>query len=126
MKNNGNPDDESGVYKAKPLSIQDYEVLIVKDTELINRLGAMEPSCVSESVFFENQKSDAMSRIEDYKNGIKILMGSLNAYAIETFSVKHVSGGLSTCGLKSYAQGWEKFQGTEKHIADNDYETKIP
>lgn len=38
------------------------------------------------------------------------------ANAIESFTVKHMSGGLSTIGLKSYSQGWEKFQGTEKHI----------
>lgn len=34
--------------------------------------------------------------------------------AIETIKVRHVSGGISTTGLKSYEQGRKAFQGTEK------------
>lgn len=35
---------------------------------------------------------------------------------VDTLYVKHVSGGLSVCGLKSYDQRAESFQGTEKDI----------
>lgn len=35
--------------------------------------------------------------------------------AVDTIKVKHVSGGISTCGLKSYKQGRDGFEGTEKH-----------
>lgn len=36
--------------------------------------------------------------------------------AYELVKVKHISGGLSTLGLKSYDQRREAFQGTEKHV----------
>lgn len=36
--------------------------------------------------------------------------------AVETVWVRHVSGGISTLGLKSYDQGRESFQGTERDI----------
>lgn len=35
---------------------------------------------------------------------------------VDEFRVKHVSGGYSTCNLKSYEQGWRKWQGTEPDI----------
>lgn len=35
---------------------------------------------------------------------------------IETISVQHTSGGISTVGLKSYDQRRESFQGTAKHV----------
>jgi phage terminase large subunit-like protein len=38
------------------------------------------------------------------------------ADAIDTANVRHVSGGTSTIGLKSYDQGRKKFQGTKKHV----------
>jgi phage terminase large subunit-like protein len=34
----------------------------------------------------------------------------------ESFQVRHKSGGLSTCILKSYEQGWQKWQGTAPHV----------
>ncbi len=37
------------------------------------------------------------------------------ADAVDTMQVKHVSGGISQLGFKSYDQGRKKFQGTEKH-----------
>jgi len=37
------------------------------------------------------------------------------ADAIDTIAIRHKSGGISTCGLKSYDQGRKKFQGTAKH-----------
>jgi phage terminase large subunit-like protein len=37
------------------------------------------------------------------------------ADAIDTVAVRHVSGGVSTLGFKSYDQGRKKFQGTAKH-----------
>lgn len=36
--------------------------------------------------------------------------------AVDTIRVKHISGGVSTIGLKSYDQGRKKFQGTAKHL----------
>jgi phage terminase large subunit-like protein len=36
--------------------------------------------------------------------------------AIETFRVKNVTGGISTCGLKSYDQKRKSFQGTTKEV----------
>lgn len=36
--------------------------------------------------------------------------------AIDTLEVRHVSGGMSTLGFKSYDQGREKFQGTSRHV----------
>lgn len=38
------------------------------------------------------------------------------ADAIDTFAVRHKSGGISVCGLKSFDQGRRKFQGTAKHV----------
>lgn len=35
---------------------------------------------------------------------------------IDTFAVRHVSGGLSMCNLKTYEQGWQKWQGTAPHV----------
>ena len=35
---------------------------------------------------------------------------------VDGFKVKHVSGATSTCILKTYEQGWRKWQGTEPHI----------
>lgn len=42
--------------------------------------------------------------------------------AIDTVVVQHKSGGVSTLSFKSYDQGREKFQGTEKHIIHLDEE----
>jgi phage terminase large subunit-like protein len=36
--------------------------------------------------------------------------------AIDTGRIRHKSGGVSLCGLKSYDQGRKKFQGTAKHL----------
>ena len=36
--------------------------------------------------------------------------------AVDTVEVRHVSGGMSSVGFKSYDQGREKFQGTKKHL----------
>ena len=36
--------------------------------------------------------------------------------AVDQVRVRHVSGGESLVGLKSYDQGRKKFQGTKKHI----------
>lgn len=38
------------------------------------------------------------------------------ADAVDTVWVRHVSGGVSRVGLKSYDQGRKKFQGTAKHL----------
>ncbi len=35
---------------------------------------------------------------------------------VESFSVRHKSGGLSTCSMKTYEMGWQKFQGTAPHV----------
>lgn len=47
--------------------------------------------------------------------------------ALDTVRVKHVSGGVSTLGFKSYDQGREKFQGTAKHgiSLDEEPEAKL-
>ncbi len=34
----------------------------------------------------------------------------------ESFEVRHKSGGISTCYLKTYEQGWQKWQGTAPHV----------
>lgn len=34
---------------------------------------------------------------------------------VEGFQVRHKSGGISTCSMKTYEQGWAKFQGTAPH-----------
>jgi phage terminase large subunit-like protein len=38
------------------------------------------------------------------------------SHAVDTVRVKHVSGGTSMLGFKSYDQGRRKFQGTAKHV----------
>src|SRR6185369_14571050 len=35
---------------------------------------------------------------------------------VESFRVRHASGGLSSCMLKTYEQGWQKWQGTAPHV----------
>lgn len=45
--------------------------------------------------------------------------------AIDTVYVKHISGGVSTLGFKSYDQGREKFQGTSKDLIHLDEEPDI-
>lgn len=35
---------------------------------------------------------------------------------IDTFQVRHATGGISTCTLKTYEQGWQKWQGTAPHV----------
>lgn len=35
---------------------------------------------------------------------------------METVNVRHKSGGVSTCTLKTYEMGWPKFQGTAPHV----------
>lgn len=41
---------------------------------------------------------------------------------IDTFAVRHQTGGLSVCNLKTYEQGWTKWQGTAPHVVWNDEE----
>ncbi len=41
---------------------------------------------------------------------------------IDIFRVKHVTGGISTCVLKTYEQGWRKWQGTAPDIVLMDEE----
>lgn len=50
----------------------------------------------------------------------------------DTFRVRHVSGGVSQCVLKTYEQGWRKWQGTAPHVVwmdeepeDNDQQRRI-
>ena len=45
---------------------------------------------------------------------------------VDSFNVRHASGGLSTCNLKTYEMGWQKWQGTAPHVVwldeePNDY-----
>lgn len=40
----------------------------------------------------------------------------------DSFQVRHRSGGLSTCILKTYEQGWQKWQGTAPHVVWMDEE----
>jgi phage terminase large subunit-like protein len=35
---------------------------------------------------------------------------------VDSFKVRHRSGGVSTCVLKTYEQGWQKWQGTAPHV----------
>lgn len=35
---------------------------------------------------------------------------------VESFQVRHASGGISSVTLKSYEQGWQKWQGTAPHV----------
>lgn len=48
------------------------------------------------------------------------------AGAFDTVAVRHVSGGASLLGLKSYDQGRKKFQGTSKHVIWLDEEPPLP
>jgi phage terminase large subunit-like protein len=41
---------------------------------------------------------------------------------VDTFKVRHVSGGLSECVLKTYEQGWRKWQGTAPQVVWMDEE----
>lgn len=41
---------------------------------------------------------------------------------VDSFQVKHKKGGLSTCVLKTYEQGWQKWQGTAPHVVWMDEE----
>lgn len=41
---------------------------------------------------------------------------------VEKFQVRHKSGGTSTCLLKTYEQGWQKWQGTAPHVVWMDEE----
>lgn len=41
---------------------------------------------------------------------------------IDNFRVRHVSGGLSSCSMKTYEQGWKKWQGTAPHVVWMDEE----
>ena len=41
---------------------------------------------------------------------------------VDSFAVRHVSGGLSTCNLKTYEQGWQKWQGGQPHVVWMDEE----
>jgi len=43
---------------------------------------------------------------------------------VDSFKVRHVSGGVSTCILKTYEQGWRKWQGTEPDIVWMDEEAE--
>jgi phage terminase large subunit-like protein len=45
--------------------------------------------------------------------------------AVDEVAVRHHSGGWSKLGFKSYDQGWEKFQGTARHIVHLDEEPGI-
>ena len=51
---------------------------------------------------------------------------------VDLFRVKHISGGISSCVLKTYEQGWRKWQGTEPEVVwmdeepeDNELQGKI-
>lgn len=48
------------------------------------------------------------------------------ADAVDVAKVKHVSGGVSSLGFKSYDQGRKKFQGTKKHVIWLDEEPDAP
>lgn len=41
---------------------------------------------------------------------------------VDSFKVRHASGGVSTINLKTYEQGWKKWQGTAPHVVWNDEE----
>lgn len=41
---------------------------------------------------------------------------------VDSFTVRHKSGGLSLCVLKTYEQGWQKWQGTAPHVVWMDEE----
>lgn len=44
------------------------------------------------------------------------------ADSVDTAFVRHVSGGVSNCSFKSYAEGRKNFQGTAKHVVHFDEE----
>lgn len=51
---------------------------------------------------------------------------------VDTFKVRHITGGVSTCVLKTYEQGWRKWQGTapdgvwmDEEPEDNEVQGKI-
>jgi len=44
------------------------------------------------------------------------------ANALESVSIQHVSGGVSTIGFKTYEQGRKSFEGTSKHVIWDDEE----
>lgn len=48
------------------------------------------------------------------------------ADAVDTARIRHVSGGASVLGFKSYDQGRKKFQGTKKHVIWLDEEPDAP
>lgn len=41
---------------------------------------------------------------------------------VDSFSVRHVSGGISVCTMKTYEQGWQKWQGAAPHVVWMDEE----
>lgn len=41
---------------------------------------------------------------------------------VDSFSVRHLSGGISTCTMKTYEQGWQKWQGSAPHVVWMDEE----
>jgi len=41
---------------------------------------------------------------------------------VDSFAVRHKSGGLSLCTMKTYEQGWQKWQGTAPHVVWDDEE----
>lgn len=46
----------------------------------------------------------------------KVTWRSGVADLVDSVKIRHASGGWSMLGLKSYEQGWTKFQGTAKHV----------
>ncbi len=44
---------------------------------------------------------------------------------VDSFKIRHKSGGLSTCELKTYEQGWRKWQGTEPDVVWLDEEPDV-
>lgn len=54
----------------------------------------------------------------------RVVMRQNSGGSVDYVTVRHVSGGYSTLGFKSYDQGREAFQGTEKHIVWLDEEPK--
>jgi len=43
---------------------------------------------------------------------------------VDLFKVKHISGGVSTCNMKTYEQTWRKWQGTEPDVVWMDEESE--
>ena len=54
----------------------------------------------------------------------KALLGGTDKVSdvVDLFKVRHASGGVSTCIMKTYEQGWRKWQGTEPEIVWMDEE----